>query len=76
MAAGPFEIRLLSSGVTGPLPERDPTLGGHIRVTINGVVVADDDEFGLERSALGLLRTTERDHDPASRIGFPTLLGS
>jgi hypothetical protein len=41
-------------------------LGGHIRVTINGVVVADDDDFGLERSALGLLRTIEQDHDSTS----------
>ena len=50
----------------GPQPERDPMLGGHIRVTINGVAVADDDEFGLERSALALLRTIDLDHDATS----------
>ena len=49
-------------------------LGGHIRVTLNGVVIADDDEFGLERSALGLLRSIERDHDAEHQVGFPTLL--
>ena len=49
-------------------------LGGAPRVTINGVVVAEDDEFGLERSGLGLLRTIDRDHDASGPIGFPTLL--
>ncbi len=72
--AGPFEIKILSAGFAGPDREQDPMLGGALRVTINGVVVADDEEFGLERSALGLLRTIDRDHDASSPIGFPTLL--
>ena len=49
-------------------------LGGALRVTINGVVVADDEEYGLERSALALLRSIDRDHDASHRVGFPTLL--
>lgn len=51
-------------------------LGGHVRVTINGIAVADDAEFGLERSALGLLRTIDQDHDATSdhrAIDVPTL---
>ena len=70
----PFEIKILRAGSTAPDPAADPMLGGALRVTINGVVVADDDEFGLERSALGLLRTLDRDHDEVHQVGFPTLL--
>jgi hypothetical protein len=69
MAAAPFEIWLRSAKVVGPEPTRDPMLGGHLRVTVNGVVIADDDDFGLERSAVGLLRTVEEDHDAASPHG-------
>jgi hypothetical protein len=58
-----FEIRLLRAGSLSDQPHKDPMLGGAMRVTINGVVIADDDDFGLERSALGLLRTIEEDHD-------------
>ena len=60
-----FQIRLMRSSVAGIIAS-DPMLGGAIRVTINGVAVADDDDFGLERSALGLLRTVEMDHDASS----------
>lgn len=49
-------------------------LGGALRVTINGVVVADDEEYGLERSAMALLRTIDRGHDGSHPVGFPTLL--
>ncbi len=49
-------------------------LGGALLVTINGVDVADADEYGLERSALGLLRSVEHDHTREHPVGFPTLL--
>lgn len=69
MSAAPFEIRLRSAKVIGPESARDPMLSGHVRVTVNGVVIADDDDIGLERSALGLLRTVEEDHDATSPRG-------
>ena len=47
-------------------------LGGAVRVTLNGIVVADDDGFGLERSALALLRTIDQDHNATSDRRVPT----
>jgi hypothetical protein len=48
METGRIEIRLLGSRPLSDTPERNPARGGHIRVSINGIAVADDAEFGLE----------------------------
>jgi hypothetical protein len=69
-----FRIELRGSAFTGPNPRSDPMLAGALRVTINEVVVTDADGYGLERSALGLLRSINRDHTREASIGFPTLL--
>lgn len=73
--AQPFEIKLLHSGQTCPDPIHDTCLTGALRVTINGVVVADDDDddYGIADSALALMRTVDRDHslaDPVIRSRF------
>jgi hypothetical protein len=63
-----FEIKLLRSGQTCSDPIHDTCLAGALRVTINGVVIADDDDYGIADSALALMRTVDRDHNLVDRV--------
>lgn len=63
-----FEIEILRTSHSCPEPIHDTCLSGHLRVTINGTAVADDDDFAVAVSARALLRTVDRDHDAANPV--------
>jgi len=69
-----FEIKILRTEQTCPDPIRDTCLAGALRVTINGTVVVDDDDFGVAPSALALLRTIDREHHASSPVIFGSYL--
>ncbi len=48
--------------------EADLSSHGGVRAVIGGLLVTDaDDDYGIAQSALQLLRTLERDHEPRTR---------